>query len=263
MSVLTALSYPVLFLLDRGNLECLVFICTGLFVYCYKEGKGTAAALFLSCAIAMKLYPAVFAVLFIADRRWKPLALATVFTLVLTISSAALLDGGISASIAGLQHNLLTFKAMYLNSLHGLQHNSSLYVPAVLAASQLSLLGIFTTVYPYLAILIFMLSAAFIMFREEVFWKKTAILSYLIILLPQVSYDYKLIHIFLPLLLFLGSETRSRFDKTYAVMFGLLLIPKDYYYFVADFSINGILNSLLMVAFIVLIVVDRRKGLAL
>lgn len=263
MSVLTTLSYPVLFLLDRGNLECLVFVLTGLFVYCYKEGKGTAAALFLSGAIAMKLYPAVFAVLFIADRRWRPLALAAVSTLVLTIASASLLAGGISGSIAGLQNNLLAFKTTYLNTLHGLQHNSSLYVPAVLVASQFALLGTLTTVYQYLAMLIFTLSAAFVLFREGVYWKRIAILSYLIILLPQVSYDYKLIHIFLPLLLFLGTESRSRFDVAYAAMFGLLLIPKDYYYLVADFSINGMLNALLMVAFMALIIIDRRKEVLL
>ena len=259
MFTLTALSYPVLFLLDRGNLECLVFTFIALFVYCYKEGKDNAAALFLSGAVAMKLYPAVFCVLLISDRRWKPFLLVVVSTLVLTLGSAALLEGGVSASLVGLQRNLLLFKAQYLNSLHGLQHNSSLYVPAALMATTLSLTGILSKGYPFFAILLFIVAAAFVTFREDAYWKRVAILSYMMILLPQVSYDYKLIHIFLPLLLFLGTETCSRFDKAYAVLFGLLLIPKDYYYLINDISINGILNSLLMLAFIGFIVADKRQ----
>lgn len=258
MFSLTVLSYPVLFILDRGNLECLVFIFLWLFIYCYKNRRDTAAALFLSFAIAMKLYPGVFCVLFLADRRWKPLLLTAVSTLVLTIASAALLDGGISASLAGMQNNLLIFKAQYFESVNGLLYNSSLYVPAVLMASKFAFMDVIPKGYPLCAIFLFILTAAYVAFREDVFWKRIALLSYMMILLPQISFDYKLIHIFLPLLLFLGSEPRSKFDVAYSVIFGLLLIPKDYFFLVGNISINGILNSFLMLAFIGFIIADKR-----
>lgn len=258
MVALTAISYPVLFLLDRGNLECMVFVCIGMFIHCHRNGKDDAAALFLAGAVAMKLYPAVFGVLFLADRKWKPLMLTAAASLGLTVAGAALLDGGIAASIDGLRNNLLLFKSTYLNTVHGLQHNSSIYVPTVIVASKLSAIRSYSAIYPYLAILLFLAAAAYTAYREKVYWKRVAILSFMMILLPQISYDYKLIHLFLPLLLFLGSADRSRLDPAYAAIFGLLLIPKDYYYLFADVSINGSLNALLMSTLIVMAVADGR-----
>ncbi len=259
MFVLTAISYPVLFILDRGNLECLVFIFLGLFIYYHKKEKNTSAAVLLSCAIAMKLYPAVFGVLFIAERKWKPLLLTTAVAFLLTIVSASLFEGGVVASVAGLQNNLHLFKIQYMGTLQGLQHNSSLYVPVTCICTKLSLKPLIALGYPVFAMTIFIVAAAYVIFREKVYWKKTAILACMMILLPQISYDYKLIHLFIPLLLFLGCIRRSRFDFVYSLLFGALLIPKDYYYFLADISINGVLNSLLMVMLIGIIVVDKTQ----
>ena len=251
------ISYPTLFTCDRGNLECFVFMSLGMFIYCYNSGRFSVAALFLAGAIAMKLYPAVFVVLFLADRRWKPAFLTAIFTAILSVASAALLSGGIWASLAGVQKNLLAFKIQYINSNHGLQHSSSLYVPIKLLAERLGGVDAIPAGYPILAIIVFLIVAAHVIFREKEFWKKVAILSIMMILLPQVSYDYKLIHVFLPLLLYLGTESRSRFDGFYSVAFGLLLIPKDYYYLHSDISINGIINSMIMLAFIASIFAER------
>jgi len=257
---LFVVSYPILFTLDRGNLECFVFIFLGLFIYCYNTRKVFFEALFLACAIAMKIYPAVFMILFLADRRWKPMFLTVAFTGILTVVSAGLLSGGIWTSLAGLQKNLMAFNTQYINSIHGLQHNSSIYVPVKLIAVKLGYVKMISVCYPVLAILVFLFASVHIIFREQEFWKKIAILSFMMIILPQVSYDYKLIHIFLPLLLFFTAKAQSNFDWFYSVAFALLIIPKDYYYlFSSDISINGIINAILLLIFVCLIVLDRRK----
>lgn len=254
---LSVLSYPVLFAIDRGNLECLVFIALGLFLHCYATNRENCAALFLACAIAMKLYPGIFVVLFLSDRKWKPILLTLVFTVMLTIGSAFLLAGGVRGSLAGMQKNLLIFKIQYIDTLHGLQHSSSFFVPAKLLAELVGFAELIPTLYPIGALLLFVLTSAWVIFNERELWKKVAILSFMMILLPQVSYDYKLIHTLFPLLLFTGSMSQSRFDAVYSVLFGLLLIPKDYYYLIGDISINGTINALLMVAFLGYIVADR------
>jgi tetratricopeptide (TPR) repeat protein len=63
--------------------------------------------------------------------------------------------------------------------------------------------------------------------------------------------------------LWLGSPSPSRFDKIYAVIFGLLFIPKNYYNLPvlpeANFSV--VLNPLLMIVFIVLIMVESVSDL--
>ena len=56
--IFTFLSYPILFTVDRGNLEILVFLFLVLFLNYYQKGDNVKSVIFLSLAIAMKLYPA-------------------------------------------------------------------------------------------------------------------------------------------------------------------------------------------------------------
>jgi hypothetical protein len=60
------------------------------------------------------------------------------------------------------------------------------------------------------------------------FWKKVLLLVVAMNLLPQVSADYKMLHIFVPLFLFVNQDLPEKSDLLYAILFGLLLIPKDY-----------------------------------
>jgi hypothetical protein len=74
--VLVALSYPVLMVLDRANVEMVIFaIVAGFFYFLYVRKVPWLAALFLGMAIALKLYPATLLVLLLAERRFKLLAL--------------------------------------------------------------------------------------------------------------------------------------------------------------------------------------------
>jgi len=77
------------------------------------------------------------------------------------------------------------------------------------------------------------------------------------ILLPYVSADYKLIHLFLPIALFVASPSRSRLDGMYAVIFGLLVIPKTYFTTPEGINWNSLINILLMTVLCGLIILDR------
>jgi hypothetical protein len=69
-----------------------------------------------------------------------------------------------------------------------------------------------------------------------------------------------LLHVFFPLFMFINSKERGRYATSYAVMFALLLIPKDYIHLstqlsiVNEVSIQIILNPLIMVGMILLII---------
>ena len=105
------------------------------------------------------------------------------------------------------------------------------------------------------AVLYMFLIALYIIKREDDLWKQAALLVCTFNLLPYVSGDYRLIHLFLPLLLFVNSKERSRFDILYTILFGLLLIPKAYLVFkgirsdsgFSDVSISVVINPLLMI----------------
>jgi hypothetical protein len=53
------------------------------------------------------------------------------------------------------------------------------------------------------------------------------VLNVAMLLLPPISANYKLLHLFIPLYIFVNNEQRSKFDILYLLLFGLLLIPKD------------------------------------
>jgi hypothetical protein len=116
-----------------------------------------------------------------------------------------------------------------------------------------------------LALFIFL--SGYVLFVEKELWKKVMILVSAALLLPHASADYKLIYIFIPMLLFINSAKKSRFDLFYIIMFGLLLIPKDYYLFpkiisdsgYSDISIAVVLNIFIILAMIAVII---KEGLS-
>ena len=61
----------------------------------------------------------------------------------------------------------------------------------------------------------------------------------------------------IPLFLFINESEHERIDWLYLVLFGLLLIPKDYYHLLvlSEASISVFLNPLLMFSIVTLIVV--------
>lgn len=255
--VLSVLSYPFLFSVDRLNVECLLFIFLALFLHYYGKGEDWKSVVFLSLAIAMKLYPVVFVVLFITDRKFKYLSVMSVLVVVVSVLSAWALREGVFGSFEGLKHNLVLFSRDYFLTNHGLQHNASLFGIARLLDKMIYGVRPLVDYYAMVALILFACVAAYIVFLERKPWKNVALLTFTMILLPQVSYDYKLIHLFLPLMLFVKEETPGRFSCAYAVAFGLLLTPKDYYIIVGDISIAVILNPTIMVLVMLMIATER------
>ena len=121
----------------------------------------------------------------------------------------------------------------------------------------------FLSTYIKLAALTFIPSAVYVVFIEKTLWRQVALLIFAMLLLPQISADYKLLHIYLPMFLFMISVEHSHLDIFYLLMFGLLMIPKDYIHFynvisdsgTNDISISVMINILLMILMSISIIV--------
>ena len=87
------------------------------------------------------------------------------------------------------------------------------------------------------------------------------------LLLPHVSFDYKLILLFVPLILFINSNQRYKSDWFYMSVYALLLIPKSYYFLphfttnsgAQDIGIGVILNPFLMITMLIVIIAGGIK----
>jgi len=248
--IFTFLSYPFLFILDRGNIEGLLFVFLVFFLAFYIKGRYFLSALFLSLAIAMKAFPAVFVVLFLSDKKYKYLILIPAMVLALTLLCNMAFQGDYASNFNYVRSGFGSFHSIPLQRGMSL----AMFVNAVMIYLKINTpanLDRFMSFYLVLSPLVFMfISACVVLLRMEL-WKKVALLVFSMLLLPNISVDYKLMSVFLPLYLFINSRNATRFDFLYSLLFGLLLIPKDYYIPAVDkiiihFSIVSVTSNIVI-----------------
>jgi len=273
--IFSFLTFPFLFLIDRGNIEGFLFILLYFFLY-LKDRKPVVSSILLAFAIALKVYPAVFLVLLLSEKKFKEIIISVSGVLVTTFVSLLFHKGGFMENIQFIKSGFGINDSIYFaNGNNYLLSGVSLFSPLKMA---LYYLGV--TVFPIIktfdgllpmysfgVLLLFGLLVIYVLFIEKQVWKKTAVLVFVMLLFPHVSFDYKLINIFLPLLLYINSGQRSGRDLFYVPAFALLLIPKAYYIFTSfisnsgthDINIGVILNPLIMLSMLLLIIADGLK----
>ncbi|MCX7927320.1 MAG: DUF2029 domain-containing protein [Candidatus Omnitrophica bacterium] len=260
------LTYPFLFSIDRANLEMYLYLFLFLFIFFYQKHKLFWSAFFLSLATALKGYPVIFLILLFSERKYKSLLTTCVIIILITSLSLLLFKGGF--------WNNLKFVLSGFHYKNAVLEDNNLIIKGVslfclikmyfIIANKITLFSKSMNMYFLFAILFSLLLFFFIVFIERELWRKVMLLVSIMLLFPQISGDYKLLHIFLPMFLFFSTEKKNRFEIFYLICFGLLLIPKDYYLFksfisdsgYSDISIGMILNILILILFILLIVID-------
>jgi hypothetical protein len=238
-AILVALSYPVIYTLDRGNLEMLVFpFLVGFFYwyYLHPSDRRWPAYVCLAAAVCLKMYPATLLLLPLSDRRYRDFA-----GLVLGVAGLA----GASTFVLGLidGYGFIGTAQRALTAVQGGQ--SQWYDGVRFAHTAWGALGVLIARYapnetwlslagPYMAFAVcaFLAVAAYVVFVETEPWRKAAMLMLAALVLPYVSADYTLIHLYPVIAVFLaaGGLTRLR-GRTYAALFATLLIPLDYRWF--------------------------------
>lgn len=281
MLIFSFLSYPFVFALSRANYECILFILISLFVFFYSDvRKAKLTAIFLALSIAMKLFPAVFLILYLGDKRYKEVVYISLLALAISIAGYAFLENGLIKNIQDHLINLALYNRDYAigngglafgHSLYGLVKFFMAYCAPLFYIHNIS--HIFK-VYSVVSFAIFFYITWYLLKVETVFWKKIALLVFCMDLLPHVSADYKLLYLYLPIFLFIDAKESSCFDGCYAVVFALLLMFKSYWYFqfapeaqIVPFSVNTsvVLNPILMlvaIGFILYQGLSRRHKVA-
>lgn len=263
--VLTACSAPVLFLIDRANIEGLLFLALAGMLLAYRRERFYVAAVLLAIPVAMKGSAGVFWLLFVFDGQLRALLVSVATATFATAAALVVLPGGTSANIDGLTTALDGLLSATSEGTSGVRHSASLKA----AFSGLGRLdehfNFFVVNYVFVAVaLLVAVLLALALVRLDL-WQRVALLSAAMVLVPSVSYEYRMIHVFLPLLLFLAAAQRGRIDALYVVLFGLLLVPKGLPVLYADVNIGTVLNPLLLVALMVAVVIDsaRTHGVSL
>ncbi len=268
--ILTFLTFPFLFMLDRGNFDGLILAFLVAFIYFFSQKRYLISSIFLSFAIAMKVIPAVLLVLFIPEKKYKEIALSVAVTILITVISLLFFQGNFwdkllvtvslprlpDLSLSGyLSSNNFSFKSVSLFTI------SKLYFIETGIIQNINIPN-FLDSYVKFSLITFVMIALYVIFIEKVLWKRTVLLIIALELLPQLTAEYRLLYMFAPLFLFINASQTSKFDRFYVTLFGLLLIPKSYYFFPItisdsgfhDFNIGVVISVLLMLMMLICII---------
>ncbi len=267
-AIIVLMSYPLLFEITTLNLEGIVFVFVCLFIFLYRRGDWAPAAFCLAAAASMKLFPAVFLVLYVRDRRWRDLAACIALAIALSFLPLLIFDGGffgpgqLPGYLHRLHESLGMYSALMIFSVSGMHFGHSL-LNAWQAVAGPYYPGTSKILWPYMvfAAACFLAAAAYVTFVEKILWRRVAVLTIAMCLLPFTSTDYKLMYFLIPLYLFINHRAEPgewRLDLTFIIMFSLLLIPKAALY--SDLwgdvygSMNTVINPLVMIAMLATII---------
>lgn len=272
--IMTLLTYPFLYLVDRGNLDMLIFIFVALFAMFFGQEKYKTSALFLAMACAMKPFPFLFLILFFAKRKYKEFFLACALTVLFIIGGFMFFKGSIWSQFNILLQSWLNMNNgyVYLNddSL-GMINGSSLFAALKLIFCHMTKTPIISTdlllkLYNIFSAFFFVL-IVYLVFNEKSYWKQLALLSLSMAMIPTIMYDYRLIFLFIPVWFFINAEEKSKYDFLYVLFFGLFFLAK--YLIIPTFlwgidnrgfGISLILNPIIMMLFIWLIILEQAKS---
>lgn len=264
--VLVFLTYPVLFAVDRSNFDLLICAFLFLFAFAYKNKNFKISTVFLALAIAIKPFACVFTIVYLLNKQFKATALLIFNVIFLTVFSLSIFKDGLLVEI---QKYITTSMIVNKQILYGLisRFSSDLYNFTIimvrsiskLFGSEINLMGNSTFIiwYTVAAIIVFICFTIYLWRRPQPLWKGLAILTILLILLPYTSGDYRLTYLFVPLLMYIASNNKSRLDMPIIILWGLLLIPKNYYTISGDQNIGMVINPLLLIGLLILLACGR------
>ncbi len=256
--ILSLLSYPILFAIERANAECIVFVFTLAFLLAYQARRYYLAAFWLACGIAMKGYAGIFLLVFLFDRRFKEGTVACLWIAALTFFSLFLFVDDIPHQIDMLLHNLAALRAIEIQNFDSANFpfNSTLFdfirvfgltaTPEILSRftfwGGIAIIGVMVELFLF----------------EKMLWRQMAALVAASLLFVPLSVDYHLLRLLFPLYLFVNEKPAAerRSDIIYTAIFALLLIPKNYFA-IATISIAHWMETGLLLLLLILIMADN------
>lgn len=231
--IITFLSYPILYALDKGNFDLFLFIILAGFVYSFKNEKYILSAVLLALHNAMKPFPILFLFLFLFKKKYKEFFLSIILTTILVIGGFMVLKGNFFDQISVFIKDTCSMGSYYYNNDNiGLFFTSSFFYPLKWLLCKLGIHPVMNTIQfvQYYNIFMQIMAVLIVLFtwREKAFWKQITLLTLSMLMLPYLIYDHKLLFLFIPLWLFVNSNEKTKFDLAYTVLFGLLFIPKNF-----------------------------------
>ena len=224
---LLLLSFPLIFLIQRANIEIVLWIIIALGILAYRKNIAIPTAILFGLAASVKLYPIFLLGLFLKRKRDLPAFVIGLLTAILSLAAAIAYAGPtFSVAAKGFFTGLGRFQDHYVDTVSKIEvaFDHSLFSPLKYSAYlQHASPAPWTHTYYLIAGTFALL--LFLRVRTLPFTNRVVFLVAAMVCLPPVSFDYTLVHLYLPMLLLLGAftTTRTRPPATAIAAFALLL----------------------------------------
>lgn len=253
------LSYPLLYLLQRWNIEVLVWLFTSVGIWQFFSNRPKTSAVFIGIAASLKLYPFVLLGLFLPRRRYAAFGLSILVFLAVTVISLYAIGPSIGAAYAWNTFQMQEFAKQYAGRLWALGYDHSFF----------GLVKFFTLPWhpnlnPWVRTYTIVAGLASLVLYFGRIWRIPLInqiltLSVLNVMLAPVSYDYTLLNLYpafvLLMIAFLRAEQGRApavpYANAYAVLFALVFTPQSYI-IIHDIRYASQFRALCLIAILVL-----------
>lgn len=253
-------SYPILYCLDRGNIEIVGATLCACGLVAFIRRSNHASAILFGIAISVKPFPVLFLYLFLRRKLYWDMIVAFATYLVANLVSLYYIGPSIWIAYKALRVASTMFFTDYVTKYHGYQSSfdhslfscfKRLARPFFAGESLERVLSKAFWVYFVFSLAIAGLSAAY-------FWRRPTLnqlfaIVILMVFLPPVSFDYTLI----ALLLLWGTylihmvQDGARFPLLFLIPLALLMTPQNYLHFGIAAAFGGQLKAVLLLILLV------------
>ncbi len=228
------LSYPFAIAFYLGNVEIVVWALLTLGIYLFLKGYGWQAAILFGVAGSMKYFPLIYLALPLAQRRYRDALLVPIVGAASIVGSAWFVGPTISAVFHGLRLQTHLFSLYYLNAFHELESSidHSLFGLIKLCFYDSHHLDQVPHALKFFLAVVAPVGALlwFVRIRKLPVTNQVLALSTASILLPPISHDYTLMHLYAPwaMLVLLALSARLRGMGIAFTCFALLFTPQSF-----------------------------------
>ena len=245
IAISSVISFPYIFLLERGNCLTIVVVLLCFFVFCYNSDNkaiSELACVALALAAGFKLYPAVMGLVLIIDKRWKQAIRTTIYGLIAIFAPFVFYGGcyGVKLWINNLIHfsdskaSVVTFTGTtdVTGAFKAMGIQISFIVPAVIC-----------------------IIAAFVLKKNH---RKHIALFVTMLTIPGSGGVYSYIFLIIPLLMMFNEEIINIYDYLYLAVIMAMFMPYvlPLHFENGYLSINYAVSGLVVLALFLLITLD-------
>jgi hypothetical protein len=222
---LVVLSFPLVFLIQRANIELVLWMALAVALLASHRGWKVCAAVIIGVAAAVKLYPIVLLGLFLKRKQDLPAFAIGVMTAILAMG-AAISFAGPSFPIAA--HGFFTgvgrFQDHYAETVRSAEvaWDHCLFSPFKYWA-MLRGMSLASFMTPYYLLAATYAGLLFLRVRTFPWLNRAVFLTAAMVCLPPVSFAYTLTHLMLPMVLMLVAFARQRTAVAGKLSLALLL----------------------------------------